>query len=340
MKKLILLIIALIVLFVLLGLERLETFTLDHRNTREVGFTHGENQLSGTLLLPDGVAKAPVALIVHGDGAADRFLEGTLHPFANELLDAGIGLYAWDKPGVGASSGDWLQQSMQDRADEAAAAYDALRAQPGVDADHIGYLGFSQAGWVIPQAANATDPSFAVILGGALNWRQQGVYHQRKRLEAQGLSPALAEEEARSAQLTYDKTYLSPPMVEETARQRFVRRNYRSDASAALSQMHTPVLALWGSDDLNVDPLENSASYAQLLPKGTDATLSVLPKATHALLDSDLFNYQSLSDWSATSQYLFLLLGADAYAANSLQKISSWIRSRSNLPATIECCSG
>ncbi|VCU61916.1 hypothetical protein EPIB2_993 [Tritonibacter mobilis] len=37
------------------------------------------------------------------------------------MADASIGVLFWDKAGVGASTGNWLNQSMEDRANEALA---------------------------------------------------------------------------------------------------------------------------------------------------------------------------------------------------------------------------
>ena len=45
------------------------------------------------------------------------------------------------------------------------------KSQPDIK---VGYLGFSQAGWVIPIAATQSNPDFSVIIGGAVNWRDQG----------------------------------------------------------------------------------------------------------------------------------------------------------------------
>ena len=77
---------------------------------------------------------------------------------------------------------------MQDRAAEAMAAYLRVRSEPGVDAAKVGFLGYSQAGWVLPIVVSRAQPAFTVIIGGAVNWRDQGAYYTRKRLQAQGVA--------------------------------------------------------------------------------------------------------------------------------------------------------
>ncbi|CAM2181925.1 hypothetical protein L0Z22_38030 [Burkholderia cepacia] len=74
-------------------------------------FHAGDADLVGTLALPAHAPDAPIALLVHGDGPRTRFSDDAMLPLVNSLLDAGIGVFAWDKQGTGRSSGDWLAQS-------------------------------------------------------------------------------------------------------------------------------------------------------------------------------------------------------------------------------------
>ena len=103
----------------LLCFSGLRDFSLESATTRTLTFHAGSDRLSGTLILPRDVAAPPVALFVHGDGPQDRYADDGYQPFINQLLDQGIGVFTWDKPGVSRSAGNWLDQSMQDRAAEA-----------------------------------------------------------------------------------------------------------------------------------------------------------------------------------------------------------------------------
>ena len=113
----------------LLCFSGLRDFSLESATTRTLTFHAGSDRLSGTLILPRDVAAPPVALFVHGDGPG-RYADDGYQPFINQLLDQGIGVFTWDKPGVGRSAGNWLDQSMQDRAAEAMAAYLRVRSNP------------------------------------------------------------------------------------------------------------------------------------------------------------------------------------------------------------------
>lgn len=292
----------------------------------EVDFAQGGNTLRGTLFLPH--PGAPVAIIVHGDGPQDRLSDGGYLPLINALYDAGIGSFSWDKPGIGASTGDWLDQSMADRAAEARAARAAILQHTGLAPGQVGYLGFSQAGWAVPRAAAQDRPGFSVLIGAAVNWRDQGRYFEQVALTRQGLDPAeiaqrLAAREAR------DAAQFAPgapvPAGVDPARFGFVARAYHADASADIARMQGPVLALWGLADLNVDAGANAARYAQLRP---DIQVQILDGAGHSLLRAPLFNTQLPSDWSLMKRGLFLALGRRAYAPGALGRITGWIQAQ------------
>lgn len=82
---------------------------------------------------------------------ADR--DGFYRPIWESFAAAGYASLAWDKPGIGGAAGNWLDQSMHDRATETEAALVWARKRPEIDANRIGLWGISQAGWVLPEVA-------------------------------------------------------------------------------------------------------------------------------------------------------------------------------------------
>ena len=291
----------------LLCFSGLRDFSLESATTRTLTFHAGSDRLSGTLILPRDVAAPPVALFVHGDGPQDRYADDGYQPFINQLLDQGIGVFTWDKPGVGRSAGNWLDQSMQDRAAEAMAAYLRVRSEPGVDAAKVGFLGYSQAGWVLPIVASRAQPAFTVIIGGAVNWRDQGAYYTRKRLQAQGVAADEIERRLAAERTSNDALFGEPRPLADVlaarpdmtpARARYVQRNYLSDASGWIPKMRGPVLAVWGEMDPNVDAAVNAARYRLLFADAPDKRVMLVPDAGHVLLRAPQFNDQIASDWT------------------------------------------
>ncbi|AIA72022.1 putative exported protein [Pectobacterium atrosepticum SCRI1043] len=320
------------VMAALFTLSGLSDFELDNATVSPFRFPSGQNVLAGSLIVPKGVMSPPIVLIVHGDGAQDRFSESGYLPLIDQFIDAGIGVFTWDKPGVGESSGDWLNQSMQDRADEAGAALNAVRALPEMDRRKIGFLGFSQAGWVIPSAASQFHPAFSVMVGSALNWREQGVYYTRQKLTRAGMAEAEIERQV-SAELTANDAVFGQPEIADPARRpdieprrfAFIARNYLADATEDVNAMPGPVLALWGSDDLNVDPQQNAARYQQLLTVRLHQQAVIVPDATHGLLRAPLFNDQLTAEWPQWKKVAFMILGRKAYAPGAIRQMTEWI---------------
>nr|WP_156311397.1 alpha/beta fold hydrolase [Pseudomonas capeferrum] len=330
-------------LAVLLGLavfvvRNVADFELDDARVSTLKFRSGAADLFGTLMLPAHVQSAPVVLIIHGDGPMDRFASRGYLPLINSLLDAGIGVFTWDKQGIGESSGNWLDQSMSDRAAEALAALACVRMAPGVAGQKVGFLGFSQGGWVIPRAASEGDPDFSVIIGGAVNWRRQGMYYTRLRLADEGLARAEIDVRVREQYQKNDKVF--GPLKDQDAAHafpdmdrahfNFVLKNYNEDVTPALKTMKGPVLAVWGAQDVNVDAAEDSNVYRAQFAGASGRQVVVVPNATHGLLRAGLFNYQLLSQWPRWKTYLFVALGRHAYAPSTLAFISGWITSSSS----------
>jgi hypothetical protein len=308
-------------------------FDLGNHEVHEVSFITKDAVLAGTLILPSNVANPPIAITVHGDGPQDRFSNGGYLPFINTLADAGIGVFTWDKAGVGESTGNWLDQTMDDRAVEALAARLAIAELDAVAIDQIGFLGFSQAGWVLPKVANQITPAFTVIVGGAVSWREQGTYYNQVRLAADGVAP---EEIAKRLKERIEKNdalfgALITPRTQtdmEPERLRFVANAYWEDSTADISNMQGPVLAIWGEQDLNVDANSNAATFKkQLAPLTDKRNVVIVPNATHGLMRADLFNYQLPTDWPWYFEYLFLSMGREAFNLQSLNQTTQWINS-------------
>lgn len=306
---------------------RLADHDLDRRASDPFDVMVSGDRIAGTIWLPDDAVNAVVA-IVHGDGAQDRTMSGSYAPMINALLDRGIAVASWDKPGVGASGGNWLHQSMSDRTDETRSVLQLLGDR--FEGKPIGALGFSQAGWVLPSLARE-DADFLVFVGAAVSWREQRRYFTRVRLRqaglgAQDIRTAIARQDSED-----DRVFANTATADDAPagmyrdRWRFIRRNRNADARQALSSLDLPVLALWGSEDLNVDPARNAAVFKELL-SGRDlpTRITTLPGATHGLLKAPTYNWQLSEDWSYYAIARFLLEGRHAFATGALDAISGW----------------
>lgn len=324
------------VAFIIVGIiliSRLSDFSLPPvEQQRTLHIQHHQDILEGTLVLPAGQASPPLVVLIHGDGPQDRWSEDSYLPLVNFLVSQGVAVFSWDKPGVGGSTGNWLAQTMSDRAEESARVLEKLREQPELKKSKGGFIGFSQAGWVVPQASQLTKTDFAVLIGPAINWRNQGIYFTAERLKFEGYTAddiAHAKKtEAEDFDRQFTEVSVMLPCHSQCTRQDFERRNSMSDATKHISAMQTPVLILMGKDDRNVSPDETITVWQKSLPVATPHCIRQLPDTTHGLLRSAWFNYQLSSQWPLWKQGLFLLSGKYSYSPGALNTVSEWIISQ------------
>ena len=302
-----------------------------------------DHKLAGRLLLPEDPGPHPAVIFVHGDGALPWDAHGYYTPFMQALTNAGFAVYAWDKPGVGASTGNWLNQSMQARADEVIAAADTLRSDGRIQPDSIGLLGFSQAGWVMPKAIAAhSDFAYMVSISGAINWIEQSEFMTRNRLRLEGATDAQIREALEFDRLLVDlmskdapyHTYTS--LVEgapsccrsamSQARWIFAKTNFRSDATAALRHVDIPVLALFGDRDLNVDAMQSAATYRDILGQTPgEVRVVTLKNADHSLLPASRDRLVT-SGFGLMKRLIKIdIFGADAFADDAVGRVVRWI---------------
>ncbi|MFM9402969.1 alpha/beta hydrolase family protein [Myroides odoratimimus] len=318
--------------FFFLGSQDFDDTTITQK---EVIFTSQGEELSATLFLPkkEFFKTAPIAIFIHGDGPQNKTSNSGYLPLIHHLVDQGIAVFTWDKKGIDKSKGNWLNQSITDRAVEAKDAFDFLVHDKGIAPNRIGYLGFSQGGWVIPKAAILTKPAFSVIIGGAINWMDQGYYYTTKRLEEEGYSEQEIKRKADSIQQADYKLFtdFNDCTIKESEIEKdrflFIARNLKADSSVDLQNMQGPLLALWGSDDLNVPAGTNAQLYQQYTSnrESDTTTIKVYPRSTHGLLNAKLFNYQLDAQWPEWKKWLFVFQGRKAYSKDALFDISTFI---------------
>lgn len=257
-----------------------------------------EGELTGTLVLPKGSSVSPgklgLVLFIHGDGPINASHDAGYKPLWERLAGLGYASLSLDKRGIGGSAGNWLDQSIDDRVEEAREAIAWARKQPNIDPDRIGVWGASQAGWVIPKLAGKEPLAFSILVSPAINWLRQGAYHTRQQMLQEGKSEVeIAAEEADNnevrqllAQRASYEDYLaavkeSDPMTRK--RWTFVSKNYLSDAGQDLKQFHSPVLLLLGQQDIHVDWQETEQVYRKLVQPEL-LTVAVFPDAEHSML--------------------------------------------------------
>ena len=159
----------------------------------------GGNVLQAVLAMPER-RKRPVGLVVfvHGDGPTDATHDTFYRPLWEAFARAGYASLSWSKPGVDGAPGDWLAQTMDDRAGEVQAAIAWARRRADIDPRRIGLWGASQAGWVMPKVAGRVRGlQFVIAVSTATNWQRQGRFNSHAEQRHRGDTPQQVTAEAR-----------------------------------------------------------------------------------------------------------------------------------------------
>jgi len=133
---------------------------------RELRFVTAGTHLAGTLTLPDGDGPWPAIVTLHGASGGTRDFRLFLHLEAL-LVPAGFAVLRYDRRGSGASEGDFMTADFTQLAADSLAAVAQAASQPEVDPRLIGLFGFSQGGWIGPEAASRSNEVAFMVLVGA-----------------------------------------------------------------------------------------------------------------------------------------------------------------------------
>jgi len=253
--------------------------------------------LHAVLALPEH-RKRPVGLVVfvHGDGPIDATYDTLYRPQWEAFARAGYASLSWDKPGVDGAPGNWLAQSMDDRAREVAAAIAWARRRADIDPRRIGLWGASQAGWVLPKVAGQVRGlRFVIAVSPAINWQRQGRFNTHAEQRHRGDTPKQVAAEARhserqqrllrrGASYTDYRRAMGAGADISAARWTFIRKNFRADATSDLRALrHTPVLLITAGHDRNVDAAETTRTYRRILDVPGKLQIRHYREATHSL---------------------------------------------------------
>jgi dienelactone hydrolase len=255
----------------------------------DVSFEVPGATLSGTVYVPTSKGPHPALVFVHGSGPQVRLDNW---PMADRFARAGIACLSFDKRGTGNSTGDWQLSGFDLLADDVIAAVDSLRRRSDIRPDQIGLWGVSQAGWVIPIAANKSDHVAFVIpvSGGAVSPVEQELWRRTQYVRFFGASNRLLEGMRRGVAMHFqwEQLYKTgrfpiPPLFEMEPLDMYL------DAPAIIREVRQPVLAIFGESDVLTPPRESAAIWASQLQAGgnRDYSVRLFPHATHGLLVSD-----------------------------------------------------
>ncbi|WP_198538337.1 alpha/beta hydrolase family protein [Marinicella sediminis] len=219
----------------------------------DITFNSHDVQLSGTVVYPLNQTGHVAAVFVHGSGPQKRNL-----PLARALAAKGIVTLVYDKRGVGESGGTYegkqrvSEHNVNLLAADAAAALQVLRQHPQAQAVPAGLIGISQAGWLIPLAAEQEPrPDFMVIWSGPVSKVSEEDIYSRYTRDLDGAEVPSYEEALRARKTPY----VWPDFLGKD-----------SNPVDSLKQLQVPGLWVFGAQDGSI-PVDLSVRRLKALAK-------------------------------------------------------------------------
>jgi pimeloyl-ACP methyl ester carboxylesterase len=294
----------------------------------EVSFSNGDINIAGTLTLPDGQGPFSTVVLITGSGPQNRDEELLGHrPFlviSDALTRAGFAVLRTDDRGVGGSSGDLSQASYEDLASDVMAGLEFLKTRSDIDAKRIGLFGHSEGGYIAPfVASQSQDVAFVIMMAGpsvngleVLKLQNQLILKQEGASEEEIEKQLIYLEEFADAleRNAYDKvakltegrmkdsfanlpedekpspevqTQMIEAQITEVATPYF-RNIVVFDPQFYLKKLTIPVLAFYGSKDIQVDAEQSVEPLRQALQEAgnDDVTIKVFEGLNHLMQPS------------------------------------------------------
>lgn len=222
-------------------------------STENISYSSRGVPLAASLILPTGTGPFPGVVLVHGSGSSDRSNPWT-SAYADALVERGIAVLHPDKRGSGESGGDWRDATFEELAQDALAGLALLDGHPALDSSRVGFVGFSQGGYIVPLAALLEDA-------------------KRGRLGDTGVIRGF-------------------PTDPDARAWRFLRLVGDFDPLPYWRELPVPALFLYGGRDQNVDVYRSADIIEEALtPSGLDYSLLLFRNNGHALFREDAMDF-------------------------------------------------
>jgi uncharacterized protein len=272
---------------------------------------------------------------------------------ADAMTRAGVAVLRVDDRGVGGSTGDLSQATYDDLVADALAGIEFLKSRPEIDDEEIGLFGHSEGGYVAPLVANKSkDVAFVILMAApsvpgleVLKRQNELIYEQWGATQAQ-IEDQLEHLEALYATITeenFDEArQLTRAQLEEQlaalpaeqqpqgeARAAYIEAQVEAvddpifgafltyDPTQALEGLDDiPVLAFYGSLDLQVPASQSESVMKDLLADNPDATVVTLEGLNHLMQPATTGGLEEYAQIETT------------VAPEVLELVTSWLTER------------
>lgn len=273
-------------------------------------------KIGATLTKPKGLKNYAVAILISGSGAQNRDSELLGHkPFlviSDYLTQNNIAVLRMDDRGIGTSTGNYAAATLVDLKEDVQAVVSYLKQRSDIDKNKIGMIGHSLGGIVAPMvAADDKSIAFVIMMAGSGVRGDEVMLKQKELIETKmGLAPEMVATGQKNMKELYkvivqygqDGASLKDSMTAH------FKRTYgdqlpefqlnamlkqlsvpwlldfiRHDPKPALQQVKCPLLAIGGSNDLQVPATVNLEAIKKAVTEAGNSKVEVLeyPKLNH-----------------------------------------------------------
>jgi pimeloyl-ACP methyl ester carboxylesterase len=272
-------------------------------------------KLAGTLTTPKTGSKFPAVIMITGSGPQDRdeniFNHKPFKVIADYLTRLGIAVLRFDDRGVGKSEGTFEESTTKDFSTDVLAAIDFLKSRKEIDKKKIGLIGHSEGGIIAPMCAiGSKNIAYIVLLAGPGVKGDQILLEQTKLIDyAEKMDSASVKKDLELASKIYpeiqkkaedkvisrkleqfyseywnslsDSAKAEKPFVSLLSQIRVLLSPWFKyfvsyDPSKALQKIKIPLLALNGSNDLQVSPKQNLPAIEKSLKKAGNKNYKIV----------------------------------------------------------------
>jgi pimeloyl-ACP methyl ester carboxylesterase len=279
--------------------------------------------LAGRLTMPPGDGRVPIVVLIHGSEHSSAL---DFYSLQRQFASEGIGVFAYDKRGTGASEGRYTQDYLLLATDAIAATREARRLA-GARAGRVGYQGGSQGGWVAPLAARIEPVDFVIVGFGLavspldedreaiafdMERRGYGAAEMAKAMEIADASAAILLSDFREGYEQLEalkRKYAGEPWFKHvhgnvtfyllaTPEQEIREQGplllagvpMQYDPLPVLQNLDVPQLWILGEQDTDAPPGETTRRLARLRSEGRPITVALFPDADHGIYEFETDN--------------------------------------------------
>lgn len=274
--------------------------------------SEGDIIIGGTLALPElqSDETVPLVIFISGSGQQNRDASNLIEGYAPQkqqakfLQSAGYATFRYDERGIGNSTGDWAQMTIEDHVADVTAIISEVRDSDGIDQNNIILMGHSEGSIITSMLVEDGVSVTGVIHLAGPGWPLRKIIsYQAKDMVERG---DMSDEEYAEAVKASEKTFLG--YIKDIPN---LASSVDIDPASIAKKTNKPALIVQGAVDNQVLP-EQAAELAMSMIQGgnDDVTMRILPAVNHLMTDhpSGIVDYADLPNKGVSTEVMTTII--------------------------------